>query len=72
MLAGTTGHIAESVTEVLLDGSGWQVLWHFEGPGRHGADLVFLAPGDRVVAVEVKGTLVPGRFRGFPAATWLR
>lgn len=61
ILAGTTGHIAESVTEVLLDTCGWHVLWHFEGPGRHGADLVFLAPGDRVVAVEVKGTLVPNR-----------
>jgi hypothetical protein len=61
VLAGTTGHIAESVAEVLLDGRGWEVLWHFEGPGRHGADLVFLAPGDRVIAVEVKGTLVPGR-----------
>lgn len=61
LLAGTTGHVAESVTEVLLDRYGWHVLWHFEGPGRHGADLVFLAPGDRVVAVEVKGTLVRHR-----------
>jgi hypothetical protein len=53
--------MAESVTEVLLDLLDWHVLWHFTGPGRHGVDLVFLAPGDKVVAVEVKGTLVPSR-----------
>lgn len=60
-VAGVTGHIAESVTEMLLDRLGWHVLWHFTGPGRHGVDLVFLAPGDLVIAVEVKGTLVAGR-----------
>lgn len=60
-IAGVTGHIAESVAEILLDGLGWHVLWHFAGPGRHGVDLVFLAPDDAVVAVEVKGTLVAGR-----------
>ena len=31
------------------------------GPGWHGVDLVLLAPGDVVVTIEVKGTLVPGR-----------
>ena len=60
-VARVTGHMAESVTEVLLDRLGWQVLWHFTGPGRHGVDLLFLAPGDKIVAMEVKGTLVPGR-----------
>lgn len=60
-VAGITGHVAESVTELLLDDLGWHVLWHLTGPGRHGVDLVFLAPDDKVVAVEVKGTLVPGR-----------
>jgi hypothetical protein len=60
-IAGVTGHVAESVTELLLDALRWQVLWHFVGPGRHGVDLLFLAPDDKVVAVEVKGTLVPGR-----------
>jgi hypothetical protein len=60
-VAGVTGHVAESVTEVLLDCLGWRVLWHFTGPGRHGVDLVFLAPDDKVVAVEVKGTLIAGR-----------
>jgi hypothetical protein len=60
-VAGVTGHVAESVTELLLDHLDWQPLWHFTGPGRHGVDLVFLTPDDRVTAVEVKGTLVPGR-----------
>jgi hypothetical protein len=60
-VAAVTGHVAESVTAVLLDRLEWRVLWHFTGPGRHGVDLVFLAPGDKIVAVEVKGTLVTGR-----------
>jgi hypothetical protein len=60
-VAGATGHIAESVTEVLLDRQEWRVLWHFTGPGRHGVDLVFLTPDGKIVAVEVKGTLVAGR-----------
>jgi hypothetical protein len=57
-LAGVTGHVAESVVEVLLAELGYQLLWHFTGPGRHGVDLIVLCPsGERVVAVEVKGTL---------------
>lgn len=61
MVAGVTGHVAESVTEVILDRLDWRVLWHFTGPGPHGVDLVFLTPSDEVMAVEVKGTLVAGR-----------
>jgi hypothetical protein len=60
-VAGVTGHIAESVLEVLLDRLDWRVLWHFTGPGRHGVDLVFLTPDDQIAAVEVKGTLTAGR-----------
>jgi hypothetical protein len=60
-VAGVTGHMAESVTEVVLDHLEWHVLWHFTGPGRHGVDLVFLTPDDKIAAVEVKGTLVAGR-----------
>jgi hypothetical protein len=60
-VAGVTGHIAESAVEVLLDRLDWRVLWHFTGPGRHGVDLVFLTPDDKVVAVEVKGTFTAGR-----------
>jgi hypothetical protein len=63
-VAGVTGHMAESVTEVVLDHLEWHVLWHFTGPGRHGVDLVFLTPDDKIVAVEVKGTLVAGRIPG--------
>lgn len=63
-IAGVTGHVAESVAELLLGEIGWRVLWHFVGPGRHGIDLLFLAPGDVVVAVKVKGTLVGGRVPG--------
>jgi hypothetical protein len=60
-VAGVTGHMAESVTEVVLDHLEWHVLWHFVGPGRHGVDLVFVTPDGKIVAVEVKGTLVARR-----------
>lgn len=60
-VAGVTGHAAESVIEALLEPLGWAPLWHLVGPGRHGVDLVLLAPGDLLVALEVKGTLVAGR-----------
>jgi hypothetical protein len=60
-LAGVTGHMAESVVELMLDGYGYHLIWHFSGPGRHGIDLLALAPcGDRLVAIEVKGTLRHG------------
>ena len=60
-VAGVTGHVAESVIEVLLDRLDWRVLWHFSGPGRHGVDVLFLTPDDKVAAVEVKGSLTAGR-----------
>src|SRR5437660_3314080 len=46
-LAGTTGHVAESVVEVVLDGFGWGVVWQFDGPGRYRVD--------REAAEEAKG-----------------
>ncbi len=62
-LAGVTGHVAESVVEILLAEHGWIPVWHFVGPGRHGVDLLLLGPGaERLVAVEVKGTLRPRRW----------
>src|SRR5581483_2802607 len=62
-LAGITGHVAESVAEVVLEGAGWTPVWHFVGPGRHGVDLLLLGPGaERMFAVEVKGTLRPRRW----------
>lgn len=62
-LAGVTGHVAESVAEVLLEDLGYVPIWHFTGPGRHGVDLLELHPETGVIlAVEVKGTLRPGRW----------
>jgi hypothetical protein len=62
-LAGITGHVAESVVELVLEGLGWTPVWHFIGPGRHGVDLLLLGPGaERLFAVEVKGTLRPRRW----------
>jgi hypothetical protein len=60
-VAGITGHVAESVTEILLDQLEWRPLWHFTGPGRHGIDLALLTPDGNIVAAEVKGTLVARR-----------
>jgi hypothetical protein len=58
-----TGHVAESVVEVLLAVLGYHVLWHFTGPGRHGVDLAVLCPrGERVVVVEAKGSLRAGHW----------
>ncbi len=58
-----TGHFAESVVEVGLEGFRWTPVWHFVGPGYHGVDLLLLGPGaERLVAIEVKGTLRPRRW----------
>jgi hypothetical protein len=62
-LAGATGHIAESVIELLLEPYGYVPIHHFVGPGQHGVDLLFLTPDtEAVVGVEVKGTLRGGRW----------
>lgn len=61
VIAGVTGHIAESVAAIVIVELGWHLLWQFATTGRHGVDLVALTPDEHVVAVEVKGTLVPGR-----------
>lgn len=61
-LAGVTGHVAESVVELLLAERGYHPVHDFPGPGRHGVDLLMLAPElDHLVAIEVKGSLCPGR-----------
>jgi hypothetical protein len=63
-LAGVTGHVGESVVEVVLADHGWSPVWHFTGPGRHGVDLLLLGPdAERLIAVEVKATL---RLRHWP------
>ena len=60
-LAGVTGHVAESVVEILLVDLGYHPIHHFIGPGRHGIDLLMLSPECKdVLAIEVKGTLRAG------------
>jgi hypothetical protein len=62
-LAGTTGHVAESLVELLLDELGYHPLSHFVGPGRHGIDLLMFHPEtEQLLAVEVKGTLSARRW----------
>lgn len=61
-LPGITGHIAESVVELMLVDRGFVAVAHHPGPGRHGVDLLMLhLEAEMLFAVEVKGTLVPGR-----------
>jgi hypothetical protein len=61
-LAGVTGHVAESVIEVILHGLGYFPMWHFAATGGHGIDLAMLSPNaDRVLVLEVKGTLRASR-----------
>jgi hypothetical protein len=59
-LSRVTGEIAESVAEILLDERGYNLFWQITTPGVHGVDLLFLAPDQAVLALEVKGTLRPG------------
>ncbi|MBE0528832.1 MAG: hypothetical protein IH629_06485 [Thermoleophilia bacterium] len=62
-LAPTTGHVAESVAELILEELGFQIVGDQSGPGGHGVDLLILCPdGTRILAVEVKGTLQPRRW----------
>ena len=61
-LPGITGHVAESVVELMLVDHGFVAVAHHPGPGRHGVDLLMLhLEAEMLFAVEVKGTLVPGR-----------
>ena len=59
-LPRVTGEVAESAAELLLDGIGYTLFWQITTPGIHGVDLLLLAPDQRVLALEVKGTLRPG------------
>jgi hypothetical protein len=63
-LARVTGEVAEAVAEKLLDELDFNLFWQITEPGIHGVDLLYLAPGDQVLAVEVKGTLRPGTIPG--------
>jgi hypothetical protein len=63
-LGGRTGHIGESVVEMLLDNIGYSMLQQFCGPssGGHGADLIVASPAGEIAVVEVKATLRAGRW----------
>lgn len=57
------GEVAEAVAEVCLVEVGYHLVAEVGGAGRHGVDAIVLDPaGERLVAVEVKGTLRPGRW----------
>jgi hypothetical protein len=61
-LNSVSGHVAESVAAMLLVDLGWTPVDQMIGPfsAGHGIDLAFLTSTmDRVVVVEVKGTLRP-------------
>jgi hypothetical protein len=77
-LSRVTGEVAESVAELLLDGLGYTIFWQVTTPGVRGVDLLLLAPDERVLALEVKGTLRPGTIPGMTPSrlrqmsrTWL-
>jgi hypothetical protein len=59
-LARVTGEVAESVAQILLDDRGYSLVWQITTVGVHGVDLLFFAPDESVLALEVKGTLRPG------------
>jgi hypothetical protein len=64
-LPNVTGHLAESVVELILVELGFAPIWHFAGPksGGHGIDLAFLNPENAdLLVVEVKGTFRNGRW----------
>jgi hypothetical protein len=72
-LAGVTGHVAESVVELLLAELGYHPVHDFIGPGRHGVDLLMLSPAaDHVLAIEVRGRCVPDASHACRAAPWRR
>lgn len=59
----TVGEVAEAVTEVVLVDLGYQLVGEVGGRGRHGVDVLMLDPaGERLVAIEVKGTVRANRW----------
>ncbi len=58
------GEVAEAVAELVLDELGYSVFWQITTPGIRGVDLLFIAPDDAILALEVKGTLRPGAIPG--------
>lgn len=59
----TVGEVAEAVTEVVLVDLGYELVGEVGGQGRHGIDVLMLDPsGERLMAIEVKGTLRSDRW----------
>jgi hypothetical protein len=59
-LARVIGEVAESVAQIVLDEHRYDLFWQITTPGIRGVDLLFLAPDESVLALEVKGTLRRG------------
>jgi hypothetical protein len=59
-LPATIGFVAESVAAIVLDDLGYRLLWQLTTPGVQGVDLLLLSPDERVLALEIKGTLRQG------------
>jgi hypothetical protein len=58
-----SGHLARvigEVAEMVLAEQGYHLFWQITTAGVHGVDLLFLAPDESVLALEVKGTLRRG------------
>lgn len=65
-IAGVTGHVAESVIEMLLEALGWSPLWHLTGPGWHGVSTVKQAEERGEIRPDISArvaTLPPDLFR---------
>lgn len=58
-LPRVAGEIAESVAGSILDELGYSLFWQLTTAGARGVDLLYLAPDETVLALEVKGTLRP-------------
>lgn len=72
------GAVAEAVAARALDEAGCRLFSQLIETGARGADLLFLTPAERVLVIEVKGTLRPGSLPRMPrskrkqmSAPWL-
>jgi hypothetical protein len=59
-LAGVIGAVAEAVAARIMDRAGFSVFAQLVDIGARGADLIYLTPKDKVLVLEVKGTLRSG------------
>ncbi|HEY8777593.1 MAG TPA: hypothetical protein VIM33_14095 [Gaiellaceae bacterium] len=59
-----TGAVAEAIAARVLDEAGFRVFARLTESGVRGVDLLLLSPEERVLVLEVKGTLRAGHCRG--------